>query len=137
MYFSFLVFLWKSSYLQSIILFFAVSPKRWVLLHIFVWILGLTGIAFIFLSHGHYSIDIIIAFFIASRMFAGHHAIADNINLMRRNRGLLKKWFPIMYAMEYNCQGIVPNEFEWPFPTRKRIKRFFMGKRIAHYISEI
>lgn len=107
-----------------------------MLLHITVWLLGLTGIAFIFLSHGHYSIDIIIAFFIVSRMFFSYHVIADNMDLIKRRRGLMRTRFPSMYLVENNNQGIVPNEYEWPFPTWKKIKRYFRGKSITDYITE-
>ncbi|VDI16305.1 Hypothetical predicted protein [Mytilus galloprovincialis] len=113
------------------------TPQRWYFFHIFIWILGLTGISFIFLSHGHYSIDVIVAFFIASKMFVTHHVIGDNMSLMKRRHGLLRKWFPIVYISEHNSQGIIPNEYEWPFPSLTRIKRIFRGKSLTEYIVEI
>jgi len=114
-------------------LLFSDTPRRWVILHILVWMFGITGIAFIFLSHGHYSIDVIVAFVIASRLFLYHHYIANNINLFKNSKGLLMKWFPLLYSMESNCQGVVPNEYEWPFPSLKRIKRFLKGKSLSIY----
>lgn len=112
---------------------FSDTPRRWVLLHILVWMFGINGIIFIFLSHGHYSIDVIVAFVITSRLFLYHHFIADNIHLFKISKGLLLKWFPLLYSMESNSQGLVPNEYEWPFPSLKRIKRFLRGKSLSIY----
>lgn len=124
--------------MNNIVFFiFSDTPQRWYFFHIFIWILGLTGISFIFLSHGHYSIDVIVAFFIASKMFVTHHVIGDNMSLMKRRHGLLRKWFPIVNISEHNSQGIIPNEYEWPFPSLTRIKRIFRGKSLTEYIVEI
>ncbi|XP_063445713.1 sphingomyelin synthase-related protein 1-like [Mytilus trossulus] len=90
------------------------TPKRWIFLHILVWIVGLSGIIFILAGHGHYTLDVIVAFYITSRLFQYHHILANNKTLMTRDQSRLKKWFPVFYFFESNCDGIVPNEYEWP-----------------------
>lgn len=90
------------------------TPKRWILVHTLVWIVGLFGIFFILAGHGHYTLDVIVAFYITSRLFQYHHILANNKTLMTRDQSRLKKWFPVFYFFESNCDGIVPNEYEWP-----------------------
>jgi hypothetical protein len=72
-------------------LYFSDSPKRLTFVHTLVWVIGLFGIFFIIAGHGHYTIDCLVAFYIASRIFTYHHAFANNRSLMTRDQKRLKK----------------------------------------------
>ena len=115
----------------QVLFLFSDTPKRWIFLHTLVWIVGLFGIFFIIVGHGHYSIDIIIAFYISSRIFFYHHALANNRSLMTRDQHRIKKWFPVFYFFESNCDGIIPNEYEWPLIRCETIKAYL--KRVHKF----
>ena len=106
-------------------LYFSDSPKRLTFVHTLVWVIGLFGIFFIIAGHGHYTIDCLVAFYIASRIFTYHHAFANNRSLMTRDQKRLKKWFPVFYFFESNCNGIIPNEYESPVPRWESVKVYF------------
>jgi hypothetical protein len=80
---------------------------------------------FILAAHEHYSIDVFVAFYITSRMFLYYHTLANNRSLMIRDKKRTSIWFPLFSFFESKCDGIVPNEFEWPLPRWKKIKCFF------------
>ena len=49
------------------------SPRSYHLLHFLSWVAGLTGMFFILAGHQHYSIDILIAWVLSSRLFIYYH----------------------------------------------------------------
>ena len=126
---------------QSIIfdfLYISDSPKRLTFVHTLVWVIGLFGIFFIIAGHGHYTIDCLVAFYIASRIFTYHHAFANNRSLMIRDQKRLKKWFPIFYFFESNCNGIIPNEYESPIPRWESVKVYFSTvKKYSPYYHDV
>ncbi|XP_033739972.1 sphingomyelin synthase-related protein 1-like [Pecten maximus] len=94
-------------------------------LHMLTWVANMFGIFFILAAHEHYSIDVFIAFYISSRLFLYYHVLANNRSLMLRDKKRRRIWFPLFSFFESKCDGIVPNEFEWPFPSLETIVAFF------------
>lgn len=69
------------------------------------------GIFFILAAHEHYSIDVFIAFYIASRLFLYYHTLANNQALMSHDSNRTRIWFPLFSYFESTVDGIIPNEY--------------------------
>ncbi|XP_074650215.1 sphingomyelin synthase-related protein 1-like [Tubulanus polymorphus] len=108
------------------------SGWPWLLVPTVSWVLNLLGMFFILAAHDHYSIDIFIAFYITTRLFLYYHTFANNFSLMQRDRRRTRFWFPLFSYFESKCDGIVPNEYEWPLPWPKSFKRFFSNKYVRN-----
>ncbi|XP_076451742.1 sphingomyelin synthase-related protein 1-like isoform X2 [Babylonia areolata] len=98
--------------------------KDWYYLHVTSWVLNIFGIFFILAAHEHYSIDVFIAFYITSRLFMYYHTLANNRSLMQQDARRTRLRFPLFSFFESKCDGIVPNEYEWPFCVPQCIKDF-------------
>lgn len=77
-------------------------------------ILATIGVLCLIFSRGHYTIDVIIAYWITTRTFWEYHTLA-NIPLLRNNQQnrnhLIKSiWFPIFKFMESNVLRPVPRK---------------------------
>ncbi|KAL3315953.1 hypothetical protein Ciccas_005398 [Cichlidogyrus casuarinus] len=92
------------------------TPRCFISLHIFSWILNAFGVFFILAAHEHYSIDIFIAIYITSRLFLYYHTLANNSQFMldAHNNQRTAIWFPLFHFFEGDVRGVVPNEFENP-----------------------
>lgn len=94
------------------------TPKaEYYYIHMTSWVLNIFGVFFILAAHEHYSIDVFIAFYITSRLFMYYHTLANNRSLMQQDAQRTRVWFPLFSFFESRCDGVVPNEFEWPFGT--------------------
>ena len=49
------------------------TPFDWKILHLITWILNLFGCFLILAAHEHYTIDVVIAFFLSKTIFHGYH----------------------------------------------------------------
>lgn len=96
---------------------FADTPPRLYFLHTLTWILNIFAVFFIMAGHEHYSIDVFIAFYITSRLFLYYHTLANNRALLQQDSVRTRIWFPLFSFFESKCNGIVPNEYEWPIPS--------------------
>lgn len=105
--------------------FFSDTPRSMIWLHTINWIIGIFGAFFILLGHGHYTLDIVLAFAITSKLFSLHHFLANNISLMTRDKSRLKRCFPVLYYFERGTDGYIPNEYEWPLPRIKKMESFY------------
>lgn len=72
----------KSSYQLTKFLFLD-SPKYFWILHWTAWINALVGVCMILLAHGHYTIDIIVAYYVTTRLFWTYHTLANNSLLLK------------------------------------------------------
>ncbi len=66
-------------------------------------------------AHEHYSIDVVIAFFISSRLFLYYHSLANAIALRGMDRERIKSFFPMFSYLEEHTDGMVPNDYEMPW----------------------
>ncbi|QQP40896.1 Phosphatidylcholine:ceramide cholinephosphotransferase 1like, partial [Caligus rogercresseyi] len=97
---------------------------RWFLLHWFSLIITLTGIVTLLLARGHYSIDVLIAYYITTRVWWIYHTLAHNQNLRIKSsedENYLSSmwWFPIFQYFE----KVVPakplrREYSLPIPNK-------------------
>ncbi|CAL8257270.1 unnamed protein product [Lota lota] len=89
------------------------TPRSWNLIHTISWVLNLFGIFFILAAHEHYSIDVFIAFYITTRLFLYYHTLANTRAFQQSRRARI--WFPMFSFFECNVNGLVPNQYNWPF----------------------
>lgn len=87
------------------------TPRNLYFLHTTTWLLNMFGIFFILAAHEHYSIDVFIAFYIASRLFLYYHTLANNQALMSGDSNRTRIWFPLFSYFESSVDGIIPNEY--------------------------
>lgn len=93
---------------------FSDTPSRMYYLHTCCWVLNMFGIFFILAAHEHYSIDVVIAFYISSRLFLYYHTLANTRALKCIDSKRTRVWFPLFWFFEERVSGKVPNEYEWP-----------------------
>ena len=54
---------------------------RWAVIHWIYWAMSLAGIVLVLLARGHYTIDILIGYYVTTRVFWIYHVVACNNNL--------------------------------------------------------
>merc|ERR1719220_2608497 len=101
----------------------AYSPKRWYLLHYASFCLSFAGVLFLLLARGHYSIDVLIAYWITTRIWWMYHTMCNNGPLLkdsRNNRNYFRKiwWWYIFYHFERNVPIALPREYNLPIPNK-------------------
>lgn len=57
------------------------SPRRFVLLHWVSFLTSLCGVIFLLLARGHYTIDVILAYYVTTRLWWSYHTVANNNTL--------------------------------------------------------
>ncbi|CAI6367726.1 unnamed protein product [Macrosiphum euphorbiae] len=95
------------------------SPRRWYLLHWASWLLAAVGVLMVLLAHGHYTIDVIIAYLVTTRLFWIYHTLANNVYLKHSssNNYLSRSyWFWMFRYFEGNINGPIPRQYDWPLP---------------------
>ena len=91
-------------------------PKRFWPCHVLSCFVNLFGVCCIFLSHEHYTIDIIIAFYLALHIFFYYHWIADNrLYFSEAIWKQIRLICPMLWLMESYNDGKVINEYQLPF----------------------
>ncbi|KAJ1356927.1 Phosphatidylcholine:ceramide cholinephosphotransferase 1 [Parelaphostrongylus tenuis] len=108
------------------------SPRRWRLLHVFYWLVALTGVVFLVISRGHYTLDVILSYFICTRVFWSYHTMVAHptLRLSAQNHHRKEFWFPLFNYMECNVMKPVPRRFDCPLPTNRL--RSVLRRRVAN-----
>ena len=57
------------------------SPRRFKLLHWISFLTSLCGVVFLLLARGHYTIDVILAYYVTTRLWWSYHTLAHNNTL--------------------------------------------------------
>ncbi|XP_038677209.1 phosphatidylcholine:ceramide cholinephosphotransferase 1 isoform X4 [Scyliorhinus canicula] len=57
------------------------SPKQWWWYHWSCWILSIVGVFCILLAHDHYTVDVVVAYYITTRLFWWYHTMANQQTL--------------------------------------------------------
>ncbi|XP_077999571.1 sphingomyelin synthase-related protein 1-like [Glandiceps talaboti] len=100
------------------------TPRSFWLLHVIIWMMSVSGMFAILAAHGHYTVDVIVAFYLTCRMFLYYHTLA----VSRTTRARYKRWhfwFPMVRFLESKMEGNVPNEYNWPLPKPVRLVEYF------------
>jgi len=95
------------------------SPRRFFLLHWLSFATSLAGVILLLLARGHYSIDVLVAYWITTRLWWLYHTLAHQQNLKERGDHNLMDgmwWWRIFVYFESNVQGQLPREYSWPIP---------------------
>ncbi|XP_034021042.1 phosphatidylcholine:ceramide cholinephosphotransferase 2-like isoform X1 [Thalassophryne amazonica] len=92
------------------------SPPWMWLYHWLCWLLSASGIVCILIAHEHYSIDVVIGYFVTTRIFWWYHTMATAHALCEAPNKYLSRiwWNPIFTFLEKNVQAVVPVVFSWP-----------------------
>lgn len=93
-------------------------PKKFQFLKKLALLNALVGMVFLLISHSHYSIDVLLAYFITTRTFWTYH---QSINLLMNNNlsGSKEWWFGIFKYFEKNTARNFSNEFEIPWQQQE------------------
>jgi len=95
------------------------SPRRFFLLHWVSLATSLAGVILLLLARGHYSIDVIIAYWITTRLWWLYHTMAHHTALKEAGDHNLMDgmwWWRIFVYLEGNVGGMLPREYSWPIP---------------------
>lgn len=92
------------------------TPHAWKGLEIFSYTLNIMGAVFVLAAHEHYTIDVIMAFLISSRLFLYYHTLANNMHQKgRREHKKQINYIPYIEYLEQFSDAVVPNVYEWPW----------------------
>lgn len=101
---------------------------RWI-----CWLLSASGVLCILIGHEHYSIDVVIGYFVTTRTFWWYHTMANTHALRQAPNNFLSRtwWNPVFNFLERNVQTTVPVVFSWPlaFPSCRQRYRIVEGGR--------
>lgn len=110
------------------------SPRRFWWYHCFCLGLSAVGIFFILLAHDHYTVDVVVAYFITTRLFWWYHTMANQQILKQKSQGNTFSrvwWFFLFQYFEHNVQGIVPRNYQLPLPL-PFLWRVLPGSRVVY-----
>lgn len=101
---------------------------RWI-----CWLLSASGVLCILIGHEHYSIDVVIGYFVTTRTFWWYHTMANTHALRQAPNNYLSRtwWNPVFNFLERNVQTTVPVVFSWPvaFPSCRQRYRIVEAGR--------
>lgn len=100
------------------------SPRRWKPLHFLSILISLSGAIFLILSRGHYTVDVVISYWITTRVFWIYHTLLAHSSLKDVNSGhnhlAQMYWYRAFRFMEGNIHKPLPRKFDSPFPWIRR-----------------
>ncbi|XP_013857810.1 phosphatidylcholine:ceramide cholinephosphotransferase 1 [Austrofundulus limnaeus] len=97
------------------------SPKRFWWYHWLCWTLSAVGIFCILLAHDHYTVDVVVAYFITTRLFWWYHTMANQQSLKESSQSNPFSrvwWYRLFQFFEENVHGTVPRSYQLPFSWR-------------------
>lgn len=59
------------------------SPRRFYFVHWIAWLNALVGVVMVLVAHGHYTIDVLLAYYVTTRLFWSYHTLANNNILLK------------------------------------------------------
>ncbi|XP_067908606.1 phosphatidylcholine:ceramide cholinephosphotransferase 1 [Heterodontus francisci] len=109
------------------------SPKQWWWYHWSCWILSIVGVFCILLAHDHYTVDVVVAYYITTRLFWWYHTMANQQVLKEPSKtNFLSQvwWYKFFRFLESNVQGIVPRTYHLPL-SWSSVSQFF-GRKVKY-----
>ncbi|XP_060942838.1 phosphatidylcholine:ceramide cholinephosphotransferase 1 [Limanda limanda] len=97
------------------------SPKRFWIYHWICWTFSAVGIFCILLAHDHYTVDVVVAYFITTRLFWWYHTMANQQSLKETSQSNPFSrvwWYRLFQYFEENVNGTVPRNYQLPFSWR-------------------
>ncbi|PIO64240.1 hypothetical protein TELCIR_14140 [Teladorsagia circumcincta] len=84
------------------------------------------------ISRGHYTLDVILSYFICTRVFWNYHTMVAHptIRLSTQNHHRKEFWFPLFRWMECNVLKPIPRRFDCPLPMGRM--RSVFRRRVAN-----
>lgn len=96
------------------------SPRKLWPMHWAMWGSALLGVSFVLLAHGHYTVDVVIAYYVTTRLFWTFHSLL--VTPHRAGNGhspyMIQRewWYWLFTYLERNVRGPVPRRYDWPLP---------------------
>ncbi|XP_062863366.1 phosphatidylcholine:ceramide cholinephosphotransferase 1 [Trichomycterus rosablanca] len=98
------------------------SVSRFWWYHWSCWCLSVSGIFCILLAHDHYTVDVVVAYFITTRLFWWYHTLANQQCLKQDSQmNMFSRvwWFRLFCYFEENVKGVVPQHYRALLPWRQ------------------
>merc|ERR1719350_109939 len=116
------------------------SPRRFILLHWASFLTSLCGVIFLLLARGHYTIDVLLAYYVTSRIWWLYHTLAHNQQLKTRGQhNFLDNmcWWHVFRFFETNIRGPLPRRYSLPIPNLSNafVRASFRGLRRENSVS--
>ncbi|XP_037968125.2 phosphatidylcholine:ceramide cholinephosphotransferase 1 isoform X1 [Plutella xylostella] len=98
------------------------SPRRLWPLHWALAAAAAAGVALVLLAHGHYTVDVVVAYYVTTRLFWSVHALlaaraAGRGGARGGAQWLAREWWFFLFSyLERNVRGPVPRRYDWPLP---------------------
>ncbi|XP_029030769.1 phosphatidylcholine:ceramide cholinephosphotransferase 1-like [Betta splendens] len=93
------------------------SPKRFWWYQWLCLALSAVGIFCILLAHDHYTVDVVVAYFITTRLFWWYHTMANQQSLKETSQSNPFSrvwWYRLFQYFEENVNGTVPRNYQLP-----------------------
>lgn len=93
------------------------SPRRFWWYPWVCCVLSAVGLFCILLAHDHYSVDVVVAYFITTRLFWWYHSMANQQSLKEASQSNPFSrvwWFRMFQYLEVNVRGTVPRNYQLP-----------------------
>ena len=120
--------------------FLSDSPSKIRILHHLLWCVAVCGVVMLMAAKGHYSIDVIIAYFVTTRLWYIHHSIIANRALQQRSSSnYLSRiwWWRLATWYEENVKAPVPYKFEIPKPWLISLQKISSKTRTRDPLRDI
>ncbi|CAH0759492.1 unnamed protein product [Diatraea saccharalis] len=96
------------------------SPKKLWPVHWAMWGSALLGVSFVLLAHSHYTVDVVIAYYVTTRLFWTFHSllVTPHRNGSGYNYHMIQRewWYWLFTYLERNVRGPLPRRYDWPLP---------------------
>jgi len=96
------------------------TPNSFSLLHWFSFLLFLAGISSLLLGRGHYTIDVLLGYWVTTRVWAIYHTLSNNSQFKIKNQNNTLQtlwWWRVFLFLEGNVPGPLPHEYSVPIPA--------------------
>jgi len=108
------------------------SPSRYYLLHWASFLTSLCGVVFLLIGRGHYTIDVLLAYYVTTRVWWLYHTLAHNNHLKTKGEhndlSNIGWWHAFRY-FEKNISEPLPRRYSFPLPVG--VKKYFWRKSIV------
>lgn len=92
------------------------TPNKLKFLQVLALLNAIVGILFLLISHSHYTIDVIIAYYLTTRLFWIYHQLCLSSNPTNKTH-LAKEWWMFLFNyFETYSNRTISNEFQLPWP---------------------